>query len=286
MIIIDLSQMMIANVMKSPDIKSNKVDDLLIRHMILNSIKAIKKTYSREFGEIVIATDSRSGYWRTQKFQHYKASRKDRKKNDFLPWNEIYQTFNAMVIDLKENFPYKVLNVPGCEADDIIGTLSKYAEQNQEKTLIVGTDKDYIQLHSDYVSQYCPRDKIIKKSLNPSIDLCQLILNGDTGDGIPNIKSDLDTFVNPFKRQASMFKKDTEEWSKDGVEGVYNYLPENLHANFKRNRELIDLTMIPNSYKEEIIKEYQNPPLGNKTKIMQYLIDKKMRLLISDIGDF
>ena len=59
--------------------------------------------------------------------------------------------------ELKENFPYKVIHLEGCEADDVIGTLVERTQEfgNYEPVMIVSADKDFIQLHKyDNVDQY------------------------------------------------------------------------------------------------------------------------------------
>ena len=57
------------------------------------------------------------------KGQKYKANRKkDRGKSTF-DWNEAFRILNKIREEIAENFPYTVIRVDGCEADDVIGTL-------------------------------------------------------------------------------------------------------------------------------------------------------------------
>ena len=150
-ILIDLSQHMISNVMASPDIRT-QIDPNMIRHMIINSLMSIKKKFSAEYGDIVICCDSKNGYWRREVFPHYKAGRKKARDEDsFINWNELFQCINQIEQDLIEYFPYKVLRIDGAEADDVIGILALFAT---EKTLIIGSDKDYIQ---------CQRTPLVKQ---------------------------------------------------------------------------------------------------------------------------
>ena len=60
-------------------------------------------------------------------------------------WNTIFAHLNLIRDELKENFPYKVVDVYGCEADDIIAVLCQDA-LCEEKILIISSDKDFQQL--------------------------------------------------------------------------------------------------------------------------------------------
>ena len=63
MVLIDLNQVLISNLMQQ--IGSNpktKLDEGLIRHMVLNSLRSYSKQFRSKYGEIVIACDSKK-YW-------------------------------------------------------------------------------------------------------------------------------------------------------------------------------------------------------------------------------
>lgn len=143
MIIVDLNQVAIATITAQAGNHADAVQPDLIRHMILNSIRKYKTKF-KDYGEVVIAADDKK-YWRREFFPYYKGNRKaDRAKSDF-DWPMIFNTISTVREELQENFPYRVLRVPGAEADDIIATLCKTFHA-QEKILIVSNDKDFIQL--------------------------------------------------------------------------------------------------------------------------------------------
>ena len=75
-----------------------------------------------------------------------------------------------------------------------------------------------------------------------------LICRGDEADGIPNILSPDDSFVNRI-RQKPIYSKKLDEWYADR-----SLIPENSH--FKRNRELVDFSYIPAPVMEGIAREY------------------------------
>jgi len=210
-ILLDLNQVMLANLLANLDTHTNvKLEENMVRSMILNSIRFYKQKFWAEYGEMVIACDS-NNYWRKQIFPYYKANRKKLQAESELNWSEIFEFLDRIQAELKEFFPYKVLDVETCEADDIIGTLiikelgrHKYVDDN---VLILSGDKDYIQLQTfDNVEQYDPVKKKWIRHENPVVFLFEHILKGDPGDGIPNILSQDDCFMAGV-RQKHMTKK-------------------------------------------------------------------------------
>lgn len=279
-ILIDLSQVAISNLMMSPEIHKGDVDEMLIKHMILNSIRAYKQRFGNEYGQVVVACDSKH-YWRKDIFPHYKAHRKAGRKKSKFEWSEVFDCISNIKNELRENFPYKVLEVYGAEGDDIIAVVAK---NEMEKTLIIGSDKDYCQLQTrPNIRQYAPTAKKFLDVDNPKEFLNELIISGDKSDGIPNIKSDADTFVTE-KRQKPIKKADIGQWKK--LEPKDFCESRKMLENFKRNKVLIDFDFIPEELEKTILAEYGKEALGSKEKIMQYFIDNKMRMLIKDLDQF
>jgi bifunctional DNA-binding transcriptional regulator/antitoxin component of YhaV-PrlF toxin-antitoxin module len=280
-ILLDLSQIAISNLMMSPNIRSGSVEPALIKHMVLTSIKGHKQNFGNKYGQVVVCCDSKH-YWRRDIFPHYKAKRKANRDKSKFDWKEVFQTLSDLKAELREVFPYKVIEVYGAEADDVIATIAKH---EQSPVLIVGSDKDYCQLQvRENVHQYSPTTKKFIKIENPKEFLTELIISGDGSDGIPNIKSDSDTFVHDQKRQSPIKTKDIEVWKKLEPEKFCE--SKKMLENFKRNKELIDFAHIPENLVADILKAYEVLPKGNQSKIMNYLIDNKMRILMKDIADF
>ena len=94
----------------------------LLRHMVVNSIRGHKHKFGREYGEIVIACDSKK-YWRKQYFPYYKANRKKAREASGFNWPLIFDTINILKEELRAFFPYRIIEVEGAEADDVIATL-------------------------------------------------------------------------------------------------------------------------------------------------------------------
>ena len=280
-ILIDISQIAIANIMMSPNISKNELDINLIKHMILTSIKNYNQQFRAKYGEIVICCDGRNN-WRKKEFKYYKASRKKEKDKSFLDWDLINEAITEMKSDLNKYFPYKVIEVEGAEADDVIAVLGKYSKSD---TIIISSDKDYGQLLvNDKVKQYCPRNKTYVNITNPEMHLKELVLRGDRSDGIPNFLSDDDTFVNPSKRQKSITKKNLPDWLNGDIEKMFD---KEIVDKYNRNNKLINFEFIPKDIVLEIAKQYaSNSNNGSRKTMMDYFTKNKMKQHLLEVRQF
>ena len=87
MIIIDMNQITLASVMMNFHMtKSEELEEDMIRHMILNSIRMYRTMFKEEYGEVVLTYDSRH-YWRREIFPQYKQNRIN---NTLIFLNEIF----------------------------------------------------------------------------------------------------------------------------------------------------------------------------------------------------
>ena len=285
MILIDYNAIAISNIVT----QKMDLDENLIRHMILNSIRMYRKKYFREFGEIVITSDG-SNNWRYEVFPQYKFKRKDARKESKIDWQEVFRITNKVFDEIRENFPYKVVVHDQCEADDVIAQLvvnSQVEFGHQEKVMIISSDKDFGQLQKySNVSQYSPMLKKEIVIVNPRRHLLELILRGDQSDGIPNVLSIDDCFTEGV-RQTPLREAKIDEIMKDLDDGELLYAA-SWYRNYLRNKKLIDLTETPSTLKQEIINnfEQQGDKSDNKKKVMNYLIVNGCINLVEVIGDF
>jgi len=286
MILIDLNQVMISNLMMQPDILK-KIDENLIRHMVLNSIRMYNVKFKQDYGKIIICCDDKK-YWRRDIFPYYKASRKKDRAESPYDWNLIFETLNKIRQEIRENFPYRVIQVDKTEADDVIGTLChKYGRylnnEDTEKILILSSDKDFLQLQKfSNVNQYSPMAKKFLRTTNPIADLKEHIIRGDRGDGIPNILSSDSTFVNE-ERQRPVQEKKLNIWINQEPE---SFCDSNMLRNFKRNESLIDLSKIPQEYQDKILECFENTQENGKDKIFNFFIKNRMKNLMEHIQEF
>jgi len=283
MILVDLNQVLLAGLMAQiSKQKSVKLEEDLIRHMVLNIIRTHINKFRNEYGEVVLCCDNRK-YWRKEFFPFYKAHRKAAREKSDLDWHLIFDMLGKFKQELKDNFPYKVIDVDGAEADDVIGTLVPIFA-DKEKILILSSDGDFLQLqkYGSNVKQYNPSLKKYIKSENPLLELKEKIIRGDKGDGIPNIFSPSDCFVRSL-RQKAITKGVLEKYLN---EHYGDWQDENARVGFSRNQTLIDLSLIPGDIKQKIINTFEETKPANKQKMLNYFIEKKLKNLMDVIEEF
>jgi hypothetical protein len=279
MILVDLNQVLLAGLMAQIANHKGKLEESLIRHMVLNIIRTHVKNFKAEYGEVVLCCDNRK-YWRKEFFPFYKANRKKTRDKSDLDWHLIFDILGKLKQELKDNFPYKVLDVEGAEADDIIGTLVPIYSPHQ-KILILSSDGDFLQLQNyKDVKQYNPSQKKYVKSENPILELKEKIIRGDKGDGIPNMFSPSDCFVRDL-RQKPITQKTLEKYLSEDIKN-FSY---DEAVNFGRNQTLIDLTFIPQEIKKKIINTYEETKPA-KGKLLNYFIEHKLKNLMEVIEEF
>jgi hypothetical protein len=283
MILVDLNQVLLAGLMVQISGQKNvKLEEDLIRHLALNILRGHIRQFRQEYGEVVLCCDNKK-YWRKEFFPFYKASRKKNRDKSDLDWHLIFDILGKLKQELKENFPYRVIDVDGAEADDIIGTLTPLYSQT-EKVLILSSDGDFLQLqmYGKNVKQYNPTQKKFVISKNPEEELKGKIIGGDRGDGIPNILSAGDTFVREVRQKVM-----TEARLLKFMSTPYDeYDEETARIGFSRNQTLIDLRNIPEDIKKSIIDTYNTTTPATRSKLIPYFMAKKLKNLMDVIEEF
>ena len=137
-----------------------------------------------------VAFDPHGGTFRHEAFPDYKAQREE------TP--EAIRFAVPKIKEILEAYHIPVLEVPGYEADDVIGTLAHQADLQGIETYMMTPDKDYGQLVTEHVSMYRPPvGKSEAQVLGPK-EICEkwgiesplqvidiLGLMGDSSDNIP-----------------------------------------------------------------------------------------------------
>ena len=243
MILLDYSQTVIGSFMAMGRGKPVVEEDLL-RHTILNSIRMFRNKFAKDFGDMVICCDGKDN-WR------------------------------------KKVFPYKVMHVDTAEADDIIGVLVDHCEENP--TLILSSDKDFIQLQKyQGVRQWSPLQKKFIVG-DPVESLYDKTIRGDAGDGVPNILSSDDTLITEGKRQTPVTKKKMELWRGKKPEEFCN---EAMLRNYHRNKTMVDLRETPESIRINIVNQYDSQGAGDRSQLLNYFVDKRLKNLMDVIDEF
>jgi len=282
MILLDFSNIIVSSIMvasRVPD--EERFSENFIRHLVLNSVRSYRKKYRDKYGEMVICTDYLSS-WRKVAFPFYKAHRKiQRDKQDKekgMDWSALFETIARITDELKTHFPYKVIQIPHAEGDDVIAVLAKHANNSlNELCLIVSSDKDFNQLYKyKTIRQYSPMRGKMLTGIDPVRYLKEHIIRGDKGDGIPNILS-ADNCIVEGERQKPITKKKVDEWIKN------ESWPEH---HWKRNQELIDFDYIPPLLAHAIEKNYALQVTPSRSGLLNYFVKHKLKMLIEHIGDF
>ena len=281
MILVDLNQVLISNLMAQT---RGQFDDLpdkdMLRHMVLNSLRGYNLKFKDEYGTPVLCADG-ANTWRKDIFPNYKFKRKKTRDESGIDWSALFQMIGEIRDEIAQNFPYIVLHIDKVEADDIIAVLVKEC-YSKEKIMIVPGDKDFIQLHKyPNVKQYAPIQKKFVESEDPVNFLHEQIIKGDRSDGVPNILSADDVFVTGTK-QRPINKKRLEEWTN--IENIP--LGSETKKYYERNKKLIDLDEIPGLIYNDIKSKYINYKVNDRTLLLTYFIENKLKSLIENINDF
>jgi hypothetical protein len=258
-----------------------QLEENMVRHMVLNSLRSYKTKFGEQYGEMIIACDN-TNYWRKQLFPYYKANRKKAQEKSEMDWKAIFECMNKIRAELKEFFPYRVIDIESAEADDVIATLVKAAFPTQN-ILILSGDKDFIQLHKySQVKQYDPVRKKFITHEDPNRYLDEHVLKGDSGDGVPNVLSSDNCFV-VGDRQKPMTQKKIDDFIQLGLDGKLDHP---VFRNYMRNKQLIDLSYVPKELSVKILESYESQNNKNRDKLMNYFMNNKLKNLMESIGEF
>lgn len=265
----------------------------LIRHMVLSSILSYKKKFA-DYGQLVFCSDDKR-YWRREVFPFYKANRKKARESSGFDWSLIFNTLNKIRDEIKETFPYTVIQVSGAEADDIIAIMAKYSQTNELRSvgldeeaqpiLILSGDKDFLQLQKyPNIKQYSPMMKKYLTVDDPNKYLIEHIIRGDSGDGIPNFLSPDSVFVTEGAKQKSIMNTKLVGWLK--AKTPEEFCDEGMLRNYKRNQQLIDLSNVPSEIEFAIIESYKMGPKGSKKDLFDYFVKNRLKYLMEELPQF
>lgn len=295
MILIDFSQLAIAGCFafqsdfrKGQDV--GKMGDI-IRHAFLTSVLSYKRQYEKKYGEIVICCDGRDN-WRKGAFQYYKQHRKKNREESDMDWGAIFKHVNTMKEDLIQHFPWRVIEHPNGEGDDVIAVLTKWVVETRyvldglyessEPVLIVSSDGDFIQLHPlGDVKQYNPMHKKWVTTKDEDF-LIEKIISGDSGDGIPSVLSPDNFIVDENSGRAKPVTVKVREKFRN-----LNSLDEEELRRYKRNEQLISFEYIPENIQKDIVEMYKECKISaTLNDTMEYLMSKRAKLLLERIQEF
>lgn len=267
-----------------------KCDIKFLRHCLLNQLRSYSKKFKEDYGEMVICLEGGS-CWRKEIFPNYKAERQQSRIDSGIDWNAVFKDMNQITEELAEATPWRFMRVRGLEADDVIAILARSMETigrttllgDVEPTMIVSNDKDYAQLQKlPWVSQYLPRKGTTTREADPDHALIDLIVHGDKADGIPNINSEINSFVDGA-RQKPVSRSLMGEIFASGT----SFLTESQKKRYKENETLISFDCIPDEYVQKVLEAWQDSkPKGGGMKLFTYLARNGLKEQLARIDDF
>lgn len=232
---------------------------------------------------LCVAFDLKAPTFRHKKYEDYKGTRKGMPDELRVQMPIIKDVLRAMNITICE--------LEGYEADDIIGTLSKKAEEEGMKTLLLTGDKDYLQLATENVTVRIPTTKmgntestdytpeVIKEKYG--IDPIQFIqikgLMGDSSDNIPGVpgvgEKTAFSLITKYHDLDNIYNSLDEGKELDGIKGK-------LKEKLIENREIAFLSRDLGTIFKEVpldfdiddlkIKEYNSSELYNLFVRLQF----------------
>lgn len=285
--LLDFSQIVISSAIEYNSQTNDLIELPLLRHIALNNVMSYKAKFSPSLDEMIICCDGRD-YWRKSIFPNYKQNRKKAHEESDFDWNQFFEHFNQIKTEIKTELPFRVMEVNGCEADDVIAVLCKLNCPHEKEIIIVSSDKDLIQIQDSIcpkVKQWSPHHKKFINLSTNDYSLFEHVVRGDSGDGVPNIFSDDDVFLDKNKRSKPIRSSSITEWESKG--GLSN--PEafcrtpTMLQNFQRNRTLIDLQQIPSNVVQRIREQWDSCTRPN-VSAFNYLVKHKLRKVLERGG--
>lgn len=288
-LIFDFNQTVISSIsIGSKNFGSDLTIDM-IRHIILNNLLFYKKKF-RDYPDVIIACDGPNS-WRRRDFPYYKAMRRKNKGESPLDWKVIYEAIDSLEEELTNYFPYKVVRVDGAEGDDVIAVLVKHFHENPEdltppRIKIISSDKDFRQLQIfPGVSQYSSIQKVDVIENDPKRYLFEMILRGDSSDGVPNFLSSDSCFVDGIRQRPLRETRIEECWK---TQDPTQFCSTEELSNFSRNKKMVDLVNdeIPEDIVSSILTAYENAPTPKKSSLLTYFTKYRLNNLTSELQNF
>jgi DNA polymerase-1 len=174
---------------KNPRINSKGMDTSAIMGFMNALMDVIKRDKP---DHLAVAFDKGGSTYRYEMYQEYKAHRDETPEAIKIAVPYIQELLKAMHIP--------IIEVPGFEADDLIGTIAKQAEKQNYQVFMVTPDKDFAQLVSENIFMYKPArmgngieiwgiPEVLEKFeiTNPLQVIDYLGMMGDAADNIPGL---------------------------------------------------------------------------------------------------
>lgn len=228
---------------------------------------------------VYVCFDTTTKNWRKAYYPDYKGNRKEArdKQSDIVDWQKFFEFIQTFKEEIKEVFPFYVIEQDGLEADDVIAYLTK--NNLDKKKILITSDGDYVQLLRFKNTQlFDPMKQKMVTGINPVLELEKKILTGDKSDNVPSVKPRLG--IKTAEKIISSGELDIllEEKTSTGEYGPFR-------KNYDRNKKLIDLSKTPQSLQNELQEVIDNYELSDGKMVFSYLKKNKLRDLLGDMNN-
>ncbi len=197
---------------------------------VINAIKHLQRQYPQ--AKMITIFDAKGKNHRHEIYPEYKAHRKPADDNLIIQIEPLYEIIRAM--------GFHFICAHGVESDDVIATLSRYANASNIKTIIASSDKDLLQLVNDNIVQLNMKGDLFdhkgvmqKMGVRPNQIIDLLALTGDNSDNIPGVPN---VGVKTAVKWLTQFNN--IEGIKANAEKIKGKVGEKLRSNF----DLLDLS--------------------------------------------
>jgi hypothetical protein len=260
--IVDLNN--ISFITRHKVIKGSQRGNSFVKEFIFREVlnKIIKTAKELNADSIVIATDSKN-VWRKDIYPQYKENRTGDIDDPFH--KDTIEAINLVKEFFQTNTSAYVLSVPRTEADDIISYWCKFSEGTEN--VILSADKDFIQLIDENTTLFNPLKNDYRTSEDAGFELFLKCIRGDAGDAIrsayPRIR---ETKLREAWEDDYKLLNLLETVRKDGVK---------VDDAFTMNKQLIDLSMQPDTIKDAIRETIDNyePAKYNQLAAIKFMAD-------------
>ena len=236
---------------------------------------------------LAIAMDSKSKTFRHKLYNDYKANRKK------MPEEISYQI--PILKEIINFLGIKMIECPGYEADDIMGTVCKIAETKNLESYIVSGDKDMLQMVNDNIIVYSPgnrfnatiryRGEEVKNKMGvyPErvVDLLSLI--GDSSDNIPGVKGVGPKTAIKLLEQFGSVEKIISNSDDIKNERIKNLIKENLHS-LNLSNELVTIKSDMDIFFSK--KEFIFNSIKDKDSVVKIIKDFELLSIITMLEKF
>jgi len=265
-VVIDLSN--VTHILHHSILKknSNIFSENYLIFNVIEYITQISKQYKAD--GVLVACDA-PNVWRKAIYPEYK---KSREANRGMYYGEVKECMKVIKDFFNNHTSIPALSVEKCEADDIIACVSR---SKTNKTVIISSDTDFVQLLTGNVTLYSPPQKMERTTDDQAYSLFLKCIRGDSADNIPSSY--------PRVRETRLKQAWVDEYEMINLMETTNTNDVKVKDAYEFNKKLIDLSLQPNYIKTSIQNALDNLSINKYDSIgvMRFIGKHEMKEIAS-----